>query len=80
MFRRQALTLGSLLLGAITLGGWTLFYWGWWISWSPFVGMFIAKISRGRTVREFITAVLFVLGQFLISMYLTRTAPGSAAS
>ncbi len=34
--------------------GWTLFYWGWWISWSPFVGMFIARISRGRTVREFV--------------------------
>ncbi|MDE4740138.1 BCCT family transporter, partial [Klebsiella pneumoniae] len=33
------------------LGGWTLFYWGWWIAWSPFVGMFIARISRGRTVR-----------------------------
>ncbi|MGO1893888.1 MAG: BCCT family transporter, partial [Luteimonas sp.] len=42
------------------LGGWTLFYWGWWISWSPFVGMFIARISRGRTVREFVTCVLLV--------------------
>lgn len=42
------------------LGQWTLFYWGWWISWSPFVGMFIARISRGRTIREFITGVLFV--------------------
>jgi choline/glycine/proline betaine transport protein len=41
-------------------GAWTLFYWGWWISWSPFVGMFIARISRGRTVREFITGVLLV--------------------
>ncbi|HCE1508689.1 BCCT family transporter [Vibrio parahaemolyticus] len=40
--------------------GWTVFYWAWWISWSPFVGMFIARVSRGRTVREFITAVLFV--------------------
>jgi len=40
--------------------GWTVFYWAWWISWSPFVGMFIARISRGRTVREFITAVLIV--------------------
>jgi len=39
---------------------WTLFYWGWWISWSPFVGMFIARISRGRTVREFIAGVLLV--------------------
>lgn len=39
---------------------WTIFYWAWWISWSPFVGMFIAKISKGRTVREFIIAVLLV--------------------
>lgn len=42
------------------IGGWTLFYWGWWIAWSPFVGMFIARISRGRTVREFVVSVLFV--------------------
>lgn len=41
-------------------GAWTLFYWGWWISWSPFVGMFIARISRGRTIREFIAGVLLV--------------------
>lgn len=40
--------------------GWTVFYWAWWISWSPFVGMFIARISSGRTVREFIVAVLLV--------------------
>ena len=40
--------------------GWTVFYWAWWISWAPFVGMFIARISRGRTVREFVTAVLIV--------------------
>ncbi len=40
--------------------GWTVFYWAWWISWSPFVGMFIARISKGRTVREFITAVLLI--------------------
>ncbi|WP_209370444.1 BCCT family transporter [Brevibacterium renqingii] len=39
---------------------WTLFYWGWWISWAPFVGVFIARISRGRTVREFIAGVLLV--------------------
>lgn len=38
---------------------WTLFYWGWWIAWSPFVGMFIARVSRGRTIREFILGVLF---------------------
>ena len=42
------------------LGGWTLFYWAWWLSWSPFVGMFIARISRGRTIREFVTGVLIV--------------------
>ncbi len=40
--------------------GWTVFYWAWWISWSPFVGMFIARVSKGRTVREFVTAVLIV--------------------
>jgi len=40
--------------------GWTAFYWAWWISWSPFVGMFIARVSRGRTVREFITCVLVI--------------------
>ena len=39
---------------------WTIFYWGWWVSWAPFVGVFIARISRGRTVREFITGVLLV--------------------
>lgn len=41
-------------------GSWTIFYWAWWISWSPFVGMFIARISKGRTVREFILAILIV--------------------
>jgi betaine/carnitine transporter, BCCT family len=40
--------------------GWTTFYWAWWISWSPFVGMFIARVSRGRTVREFIVCVLLI--------------------
>jgi betaine/carnitine transporter, BCCT family len=40
--------------------GWTAFYWAWWISWSPFVGMFIARVSRGRTVREFLTCVLII--------------------
>jgi len=42
------------------LHGWSTFYWAWWISWSPFVGMFIARVSFGRTVREFITCVLIV--------------------
>ncbi|PSW16907.1 BCCT transporter [Photobacterium sanctipauli] len=42
------------------LHGWTIFYWAWWVSWSPFVGMFIARVSKGRTVREFMVAVLIV--------------------
>ncbi|MEQ8346297.1 MAG: choline BCCT transporter BetT [Sneathiellaceae bacterium] len=42
------------------IGGWTLFYWAWWIAWSPFVGMFIARVSKGRTIREFVGGVLFV--------------------
>ena len=42
------------------IDGWTIFYWGWWIAWSPFVGMFIAKISRGRTVKDFITYTLTI--------------------
>merc|ERR1719408_726798 len=39
---------------------WTIFYWGWWISWAPFVGTFLAKISRGRTIRQFVLATLIV--------------------
>ncbi len=46
--------------GKAWLSGWTTFYWGWWISWAPFVGVFIARISRGRTVREFVAGVLLV--------------------
>ncbi|PMJ90362.1 BCCT family transporter [Vibrio sp. 10N.261.55.A7] len=46
--------------------GWTVFYWAWWVSWSPFVGMFIARVSRGRTVREFLTAVLLVPTAFTV--------------
>ena len=42
------------------LGGWTIFYWGWWLSWSPFVGLFIARISRGRTIREFVLGAMIV--------------------
>ncbi|MGO1166420.1 MAG: BCCT family transporter [Janibacter sp.] len=42
------------------LTSWTIFYWAWWISWTPFVGMFIARISRGRTIRQFVTGVLLV--------------------
>ena len=46
------------------MGDWTLFYWGWWISWSPFVGMFVARISRGRTIREFVLGVLLIPAGF----------------
>ncbi|CAM3148711.1 betaine/carnitine transporter, BCCT family [Paracoccus aminovorans] len=56
--------------------GWTAFYWAWWISWSPFVGMFIARVSRGRSVRQFLTAVLIVPS--LISV-LWMTAFGGTA-
>nr|BFF18401.1 BCCT family transporter [Promicromonospora thailandica] len=42
------------------MGSWTIFYWAWWVSWTPFVGPFIARISRGRTVRQFVTGVLLV--------------------
>ena len=46
------------------IGNWTLFYWAWWIAWSPFVGMFIARVSRGRTIRQFVVGVLFVPAGF----------------
>ena len=58
------------------IGGWTLFYWGWWIAWSPFVGMFIERISRGRTVREFVIGVLLVPLGFT---FLWMTIYGNAA-
>lgn len=58
------------------LHGWTTFYWAWWISWSPFVGMFIARVSRGRTVREFILCVLIV--PTLISILWMTTFGGTA--
>ena len=60
------------------LGSWTLFYWGWWIAWSPFVGMFIARISKGRTIREFIVGVLLVpvLFTFLWMTVFGNTAIG----
>lgn len=48
------------------IGGWTILYWAWWISWSPFVGMFIARVSRGRTIREFIVGVLLIPTGFTI--------------
>jgi choline/carnitine/betaine transport len=45
---------------ATWLAGWTVFYWAWWISWTPFVGMFIARISRGRTIRQFVAGVILI--------------------
>ncbi|MBO1902572.1 BCCT family transporter [Leucobacter weissii] len=64
------------------LATWTTYYWAWWVSWTPFVGMFIAKISRGRTLREFVTAVVLVptaivVGWFVIyggtAIYMTMS-------
>lgn len=57
-------------------GDWTVFYWAWWISWSPFVGMFIARVSRGRTIREFIFGVLLVP---TLLTFLWLTAMGGTA-
>ena len=54
------------------LDGWTIFYWAWWISWAPFVSMFIARVSKGRTIREFLTGVLIaptILGAFWFSAF-----------
>ena len=42
------------------LSSWTIFYWAWWISWTPFVGMFLARISRGRTIRQFVIGVILI--------------------
>lgn len=64
--------------GADWLNGWTVNYWGWWISWSPFVGVFIARISRGRTVREFIIGVLLV--PTLVTMLWFTIMGGTAIS
>ena len=55
---------GAMDAGGGTVTAWTVFYWGWWIAWSPFVGMFIARISKGRTVREFVLGVLFLPSLF----------------
>ena len=61
---------------APTVSAWTVFYWGWWIAWSPFVGMFIARISKGRTVREFVLGVLIL--PTLFSVVWLSTFGGSA--
>lgn len=58
--------------------GWTSFYWAWWISWSPFVGMFIARVSKGRTVREFIICVLLIPS--LVCVFWMSTFGGAAIS
>lgn len=58
------------------IGGWTLLYWGWWVSWAPFVGIFIARISRGRTIREFMAGVLFIPAGFT---FLWMTVFGNSA-
>ncbi|MDR9403346.1 MAG: BCCT family transporter [Halothece sp. Uz-M2-17] len=55
---------------------WTVFYWGWWISWSPFVGMFIARVSKGRTIREFVMGVL--IAPTLLSFLWLSTMGGAA--
>lgn len=96
-------TLGDYMVGIVKMGfwtaseagdrkwqgGWTIFYWGWWISWAPFVGMFIARISRGRTMREFMVGVMFVpctMAFFWLCMfggnaiYLELNAPGGAGT
>jgi len=67
---------GAMGAGGGTVTGWTVFYWGWWIAWSPFVGMFIARISKGRTVRQFVLGVLFLPAAFS-TIWLT-TFGGSA--
>nr|AJE63410.1 DddT [Pseudovibrio sp. P12] len=84
-----ATNLGDYLTNAIPLGfwvetdpnnswqgGWTIFYWGWWIAWAPFVGIFIARISRGRTVKEFLLGVL--LAPTLLSTFWITTFGNTA--
>ncbi|MFD1599392.1 BCCT family transporter [Halobellus rarus] len=63
-FLSLAFFTGTMGEGGGTVGAWTVFYWAWWIAWSPFVGMFIARISKGRTVREFVLGVLFLPSLF----------------
>ncbi|MFB6228148.1 MAG: BCCT family transporter, partial [Halobacteriales archaeon] len=78
---------GEMAAGGGTVTAWTVFYWGWWIAWSPFVGMFIARISKGRTVREFVLGVLFLPSLFStlwLSTFggsaLATSLPGSGVS
>ena len=73
------------------VGGWTIFYWAWWISWSPFVGMFIARVSRGRTIREFVIGTVLaptlaaalwfsIFGGTALSLEIFGHAPLAAAA
>ncbi|TVP53877.1 MAG: BCCT family transporter [Mongoliibacter sp.] len=89
IFRSTVQNIGNYLTSIVTVatwteayrdqgwqGDWTVFYWAWWISWSPFVGMFIARVSKGRTIREFITGVL-IIPSFLTFFWLSAMG-GSA--
>ena len=55
------------------LSSWTIFYWAWWISWTPFVGMFIARISKGCTIRQFVKYVIIVPSERLVIVRLGRS-------
>ena len=61
------------------LQGWTVFYWAWWISWTPFVGLFIARISRGRTIRQFVSGVLLVPSAVSLAWFAIFGGAGIAA-
>ncbi|MGH3431780.1 MAG: BCCT family transporter [Thermocrispum sp.] len=74
MISRSAATGGSDMEG--WLSSWTIFYWAWWISWTPFVGMFIARISRGRTIKQFVAGVILVPS--LVSLMWFAILGGSA--
>ncbi|WP_245753264.1 BCCT family transporter [Geodermatophilus ruber] len=64
---------------AAWLRGWTVFYWAWWISWTPFVGVFIARISRGRTIRQFVSGVLLVPSVVTLVWFVIFGGAGIAA-
>src|SRR5690625_6504388 len=69
-------TWNEIYMGSNWQNSWTIFYWGWWIAWSPFVGTFIAQISRGRTVKEFVLGVVLVPS--LIVIFCLNAFGGSA--
>ena len=64
-------TWGEAYSGTDWQSGWTIFYWAWWVSWAPFVGIFIARISRGRTIREFVLGVLLIPMMILFFWFTT---------